>query len=51
MIIIRGKVISANRVLNRLNPGTKFIHRQKTNFVGENEKFSARGSRCRKKLV
>ena len=51
MIVIPGKVISANPVLNRLNPGTKFIHRRMTNFVRENEKFSARGSRYRQNLV
>ena len=45
MIIIPGKVISANRILNRLNQGIKFIHGRMTNFVGENEKFSATGSR------
>ena len=51
MIVIPGKVIIANRVLNSLNPGIKFIHRRMTNFVGENEKFSATGSRCRQNLV
>ena len=33
MIIIPGKVIRDNRVLNRLNPGVKFIHGRMTNFV------------------
>ena len=51
MIVIPGKVIIANRVLNRLNPGIKFIHRRMTNFVRENEKLSATGSRCRQNLV
>ena len=47
MILIPGKVIRDNRVLNRLNQGIKFIRGQMTNFVGENEKFSATGSHCR----
>ena len=50
MIIIPGKV-SANRVLNCLSPRIKFTLRLMTKFVGENEKFSATGSRCRHNLV
>ena len=49
MIIIPGKV-SANRVLHCLSPEIKFLRRM-TKFVGENEKFSATGSRCRQNLV
>ena len=51
MIIIPGKVISANRVFNRLNPEIKFILRRINKFEGENEKFSATGSHCRQNLV
>ena len=51
MIIIPGKVIGANREFNRLNREIKFILRRMTKFVGENEKFSATGSRCRQNLV
>ena len=51
IIMIPGKVINANRVLNRLNSGIKFMVQQMTKFVGENEKFSATGSHCRQNLV
>ena len=51
MIVIPGKVIIANRVLNSLNPGIKFIHWRMANFVRENEKFSATGSRCCQSFV
>ena len=50
MIIIPGKV-SGNHVLNSLSPGIKFILQQMTKFVGENDKFSGTGSRCRQNLV
>ena len=49
MIIIPGKVISTNSVLNSLNPGMKFVPRWITKFQRENEKFGA--SRCRQNLV
>ena len=45
MIIIPGKVVSANCVLNCLNPGIKFVLRRITKFQGENEKFGASHSR------
>ena len=49
MIIILGKMISANCVLNCLNPGIKFILRRITKFQRENEKFGA--PRYRQNLV
>ena len=42
MIIIPGMVISANCVLNCLNPGVKFILRLISKFQRENEKFGVR---------
>ena len=49
MIIIPGKVISANCILNRLNPGIKFLLRLITKCQVENEKSGA--SRCRQNLA
>ena len=51
MIFTPRKVISVNHVLNRLNPGIKFILRRITKFVEENEKLSATNSRSRQNLV
>ena len=42
MTVVPGKVISANCVLNCLNPGTKFILRLISKFKRENEKFGVR---------
>ena len=42
MIVVPGKVISANCVLNCLNPGINFILRLISKFQRENEKFGVR---------
>ena len=48
MIVVPGRVISANCVLNFLNPGIKLILQRITKFQCENEKFGASG--CRQNL-
>ena len=42
MIVVPGRVISANCVLNSLNPGIKFFLRRISKFQRENEKFGVR---------
>ena len=42
MIVLPGRVISANCVLNCLNPGIKFFPRRISKFQRENEKFGVR---------